>query len=403
MSQRAGVGDFVDPRSNPSPPAARRALSTTDHEEVAPLVRLCREARIYGVEAWIRDGKPLFVADVPRGQKYKSALRVAVESRQFDLALLLLANGFPPDPPGERLLQYALNERMFAFLDLLLAWGANPLAIEPVDVLDTYDTGLYDRFTTLGLDLTHDHALAWELSRRSSNRPAYGWAKRRAGDPRIARELSVALCDAVDGDHERAVALLLWAGADAHMKVPMLRYFKHGEPEDPECDMSAVEVAIRRGQGKYLRQLKPNPELDDLEALWPSVRDIETLDALVKISPPTDWSRTIVHLIHELTYGFHTPYSPRATLERMFTAYGARLTELDGDHIAGLRRAILKQESDTDLMPVLRFLARPEYCDPSIFEELMRTGAMRKRFGGGLNGVTAPTTPEPRPSRRGRR
>lgn len=391
---------FIDPRADPAPPARVSARSTPDHEEVAELVRLCRAGRIYAVEAWIRGGKPLYAtALVTRGRRPESALKIAIHTRQFDLAWLLLANGFPPDPPHERLLAYALNEKALAFVDLLLAWGADPLAVDGYDVIDTYEADLYDRFTAFGLDLTDDHALAFELARRSSNRPAYGWAKRHRSETRVARELAIALCDAVHEDKERAVALLLWAGADPHLPVPQLRWFKHGEPEDPDCDESAVAVAIRCGHGKYLAKLRPDPARDDLALLWRSVEDVETLDALMAIAPPDDWSPTIRHALHTITYGFRSTYRIREAVERMFTRYGAKLAVLDKEGIDDLRRSMLRIENDYCLLPLLRYLARPEHCDPSIFAELMRTPTMRRRFGGrGIKGV-----PAPREQRKGRR
>lgn len=383
---------FVDPRSNPAPPALHPAISCEQHADVADLVKLCRDGRIYAVESWIRDGKPLYASQiVTRGRRPESALSVAIEARQYDLAHLLLCNGFPADPPGERLLSKVLSAKALPFVELLLAWGADPLAVDAYDVLDTYESELYDRFTAFGLDLTKDHALAFELARHSSNRPAYGWAKRHASEPRIARELAAALCDAIEEDRERAVALLLWAGADPHLKAPSLRFHKHGQPDDPECDDSAIEIAIRRGRGKYLPKLKPDPAIDDLQLLWRSVDDVETLDCLVKIAPPADWSQTLVHAIHRLTWGVSSSYQVRSAIERMFTFYKAKLTTLDAQSIAGLRRAILSLKNDYELLPVLRFLAKPEHCEPAIFEELMRTPSMRARFGGrGVNGVLAP-------------
>src|SRR5688500_16877959 len=80
---------------------------------------------------------------------HEDALSVAIDTRQHDLALLLLCNRFPPD----------------------------------------------------------------ELSRHPSNRAAYGWAWRHNDDPRIAREPVIGLVEAVFEGHERAVALLVWAGA----------------------------------------------------------------------------------------------------------------------------------------------------------------------------------------------
>ena len=184
---------FVDPRSNPSPPfVGVRPQPGPDLSELQELARLCRSGRIYDVERWIQIGKPIH-ADEYRSHgkpRVRSSLEIAIETNQFDLAVLLLCNGFPPDSGDESLLGRTLTERKTGFFELLLAWGADPFRIDIDTILDTYDAELYERLWCLGIDFTRDHALARALSERSSNRPGYGWARRHKEDPRIARELS---------------------------------------------------------------------------------------------------------------------------------------------------------------------------------------------------------------------
>jgi len=76
-----------------------------------------------------------------------------------------------------------------------------------------------ERFWGLGCDLTRERSLAYYLSEKTSNKPAYGWAKRHCDDPRVAYSLALALNEAVSDNREKAVALLMWAGADSHRKV----------------------------------------------------------------------------------------------------------------------------------------------------------------------------------------
>ena len=49
--------------------------------------------------------------------------------RQYDLARLLLCNGFLPDSEPESLLNLVVRSRTKDFLELLLAWGADPKRI----------------------------------------------------------------------------------------------------------------------------------------------------------------------------------------------------------------------------------------------------------------------------------
>ena len=191
----------------------------------------------------------------------------------------------------------------------------------------------------------------------------------------------MALSDAIDEDRERAVALLLWAGADPHLRVPNLRWWREAQDDDPESDESAVAVAIRAGKGKYIARLKPDPERDDLALLWRSVHDVETLDALAKIAPPADWSHAILGALHRLSWGFRDAYQVRQCIERMFSLYKAKLTTVEGSDLANLRRSLLRVTNDSEILAVLRFLSRPDYCEPSIYAELMRTPSMQRKFG----------------------
>jgi len=78
-----------------------------------------------------------------------------------------------------------------------------------------------------GADLADRHALACLClaPRGTLEQPAPLWmdpaASRR---PHIARELNIALLQAVDNKREKAVHLFLWAAADPRAPVPMLKW-----------------------------------------------------------------------------------------------------------------------------------------------------------------------------------
>src|SRR5262245_42537061 len=68
-------------------------------EELRELHRNCREGRLYEVERWIADGKPLQLAPggIKKFSSPKSALQIALETGQHSLSLLLLRNGYRLD------------------------------------------------------------------------------------------------------------------------------------------------------------------------------------------------------------------------------------------------------------------------------------------------------------------
>jgi hypothetical protein len=51
--------DFVDPRSNPEPPARVSREPAAHGEELRELVQLCLAGRVYDVEHWIQESRPL--------------------------------------------------------------------------------------------------------------------------------------------------------------------------------------------------------------------------------------------------------------------------------------------------------------------------------------------------------
>jgi len=380
-----GWTNWVDPRSNPKPPAVGCPARVAENpDEISELLELCRKGRIYAVERWIAAGRPIQVryGDIGQWRHPKTALVVAVESGQYDLALLLLCNGYRPDLEPQSVLNLALERRAWDFLELLLAWGADPKRVDPNAVLDTYQTALMERFWDLGVDYTGDSCLASYLASSTRNRPAYGWAKRHQGDPRVAYALALALGDAVLENKEKAVSLLLWAGADPHRRVPSLRWGS-GVEDDPDDDReSAIEVAVHLGHGHLLRKLRPDPALDDFDELYPWASDPDAVDYLAIRRPPADWSRAIAHNISRMgwSWSYEGCAQGRRYLERVFDGYGGRLSSLGHRECQDLRRELLKCSSDWDLTWLLRTLAKPERCAPAIYAELTRTSAIKEKM-----------------------
>lgn len=392
---------WVDPRSDPKPGATRVAPRVAeDASTISELVRLCASGRLYAVERWIREGKPLQVTRplIRPHERFTTPLVVALQSNQYDLALLLLCNGYRMDLEPRSPLDLALRRRAWAFVDLLLAWGADPTLADPDAVLDTYQLLSMEQFWDLGLDLTRDRSLAYCLSESTRNKPAYGWAKRHHEDPRVADSLALALGEAVREDREKAVALLVWAGADPHHRVPDLRY---SWDDDPDADRSsAIELAVMFGHGRFLKYLSPDPDLDDFEELWELVRDPDTLDRLFDLRPPRDWSKAITRNISRLGWWYGDRGDSRACLERIFEHHWGRLSKLEPRECQDLRRNLLKMESGSSFDWLLQKLAKPRHCDERIFAELVRTPAIRERLNrSGLSGLLPPPTVRRTPRR----
>ena len=77
-------------------PIAHRPCA--EFSAVEPLLTLCTSGKLYEVETWIAEGRPLqFPPPEDRKlQRRSTALQIAVERGFHSLAALLLANGYDP-------------------------------------------------------------------------------------------------------------------------------------------------------------------------------------------------------------------------------------------------------------------------------------------------------------------
>jgi hypothetical protein len=147
-------GNWVDPREHPDPPLrVPFRPPAPDVTGLLDLLRLCREGHLYEVEKWIQEGKPLQALDYRHGKRshqLASPLKVAVETGQFDLAQLLLCNGFQPDLERESILEIIVRSKAKDYLDLLISWGADPKRVKPSTVIDTYEIQTMEMFWEAG-------------------------------------------------------------------------------------------------------------------------------------------------------------------------------------------------------------------------------------------------------------
>ena len=88
--------EFVDPRTNPEPPPRVSHEPAAYGDELRELLALCVAGRVYDVERWIQDGRPIQALSYKRPQKATvvSPLRAAIRKKQRDLVLLFLCNGY---------------------------------------------------------------------------------------------------------------------------------------------------------------------------------------------------------------------------------------------------------------------------------------------------------------------
>ena len=122
---------FVHPRTCAGPhKAAPKRPPATSVAEIDELRSAIREGRLYDVEDWIQQGKPIqfLLGEKPRGRPH-TPMQIAVEYGQFDIVRLLLCNGYDLSIDWISPLELAIKKRKLALANLLLDWGADPHAV----------------------------------------------------------------------------------------------------------------------------------------------------------------------------------------------------------------------------------------------------------------------------------
>lgn len=376
---------FIDPRDD-SVVTATRATSriTRDLNQLSELHALCRDGRLYDVERWIASGRPLQAAQEVVSGRATSALAIALEAGNHSLVLLLLANGYDVTLGAQCPLDHPLRSRRSDLVTLLLDWGADPHRVDLDDLFATYNSELFERFYALGVDFAANHALADVLAHHTSNKPLLGFAKRhRLTDPTFQTELDIALAHHASGGNEKGVQLCLWAGADPHTPVPILRFGLPKSPPDDDVDnddqllvSSAIYEACQAGRDDLLKRLGPDPSRDDFEELWRAAGSAAAIGILAKHQLPHDGGSVVQHHLWWAT--FSTSCQRLDNLKRLFDV-GVRWDHGTPDAIGHVRRLLLKA-SDNRFVELIKVLALADHCSPNVLRELARTPSMLARM-----------------------
>lgn len=247
-------------------PVVKLENPNPDDDELKELMRLCRAGRLYELERWILDGKPLDISGARKRGRQKSLLEIAVETG-FHSLVELIAKHETEQPPKDAALAQAISSRRLDLVELLLANGADIKSVPLVDVLLTWEPKIIRFFLDHGADAVSDRpfAEAFGAKIRTSLR-AYVEYKR--AHPELATQLQEQVDCALrhfccEGDL-KWVSLLIWAGGDPRSRGPCL-YKEY--TEDPECYTSGIEEACHSETVDVLKKLKPDPSRDNLSDL----------------------------------------------------------------------------------------------------------------------------------------
>lgn len=222
--------------------SAKRATSI---EELEPLIEHCKAGRLFAVQDWIAEGKPILLPPDPsRRSRKRSPLEWAVKLGFHSLLEVFLKAGAGGESDDDFCLMcMVLQERRLDMLELLVEHGFNAKSVSMFDVFQTWDPEIMEFFIDRGADVETDNPLAWALCHRI--RTALRILKSyRERFPSFQEQADIALRYHCRKGDLKWVSLMLWADADP---------FSPGEDEydtsycEEEGGITAVENAALWG------------------------------------------------------------------------------------------------------------------------------------------------------------
>jgi hypothetical protein len=236
-------------------------METLNVLEAEELLRLCRGGRLYDVEKWIAAGKSLVL---PPGTR-STPLGIAINNGFHSLAELLARH--ETQEQKNRALRYAVQEKRWEYVQLLMENSADLKSVPLIDALRSWDQRIIRFFLDNGADAITGSPFAAGFSERIQRalRPFLDY---KAEHPELAAQLQAQLDSALRSACAKGdlkwVSLLAWAGADPRSSGPAA---DEEDPTNPEHFTTAMREAAYSQDVKVLKRLKPDPHRDDLPSM----------------------------------------------------------------------------------------------------------------------------------------
>ena len=385
------------PRDRPKKPRVSRPKPPRD-EDAEQLLRLCREGRLFELQAWVAAGKSL---SVPAHYR-QTPMRVALNTGFHSLIEFLLQHEENQSAKDDVLSQACWSGQR-SVMQLALSHGASIGGVPFQNVIETWDRGIAQVFLEHGADPVTNAPFARAF--KSRVKAALGIfldCKRARPDLADALQLQadMALRQSCQDDDLKWVSLLMWLGANPRAKgVTTDDLDTPNALEDPEYQQSALQIACHSKEPKILKRLKPDPAIDDLRELMAAAASLittpETIAYLVSLGADVndkfDGGSTVLETclrnfgwresVWEASYPYRHSIVPAARLGKSLDALrflmekGARWTP-DDRAIGDTRRALYRVDAE-GVASVVELLRTHNACDDNTITSLIRTEKMR--------------------------
>jgi hypothetical protein len=385
-------------------PDTKDVVDCSAEIEAKQLITLCRAGRLYEVEKWINEGRPLDISAATKRGRQRSLLEIAVETGFHSMVELLAKRGSDESSQNAALAQ-AVSSHRLDLVELLVQHGADINSVSLADVLLDWEPKMIRFFLDRGADPIRGRpfAVAFGARIRTALRP---FLECKESHPQLAPQLQQQLDCALrhfcaEGDL-KWVSLLIWAGGDPRSRGPSLG---KDYTEDPECHTSGLEEACRSENAQLLKKLKVDPSHDNLPvllreaAMWGRKATLEYLLGFgaTPNDKPNGGSSALDAALWDLNFGRFNPYGRTGLKSRydvsnafeclgMLVAHGAIWNPDDTQHVSSLRRTLLECEPSVTI-ELLQLFRKHHTCPAELVHKLLGTSRMKehlKAISGGL-------------------
>jgi hypothetical protein len=348
-------------------------IRASEAEDLTPLVALCKQGKLFDVQEWVRQGRPIAPPEGLGGKGSRTIpLRIAIDCGFHSLVQVLLEGGAPVRERGYRALDHAVSLRRPDLAELLFKHGALVEDVAMRSVLETWDPEMIALFRARGASLEKNRPVAWALIAKL--RPVLGLLKREGGtNPDLLVQAAIALRYHANEGNTKWVSLLLWAGADACERGIYRLEQLEGDVDADEDAPSAIELAVMSDKIEVLKvprmlaacgsPRQPTGPLIEAAAFnaGPELLALLFQQGHRPDAIPDQGTRAITVALHSMTYEFPTFYAShdarhpvaidssrsrsRMKVVHMLLANGAKWRPQPRD-IADVRRSLLRMAPD---------------------------------------------------------
>ena len=351
-------------------------------DDIKQLMALVRAGRLFDVQRWIAEGKPT----VPPEPYWFSLLRVAIETGFHSMVEILLKAGIDQDEKNTLLNRVVWNSD-FNLIQLLVDHGADIHAVDFTSVCSTGNPEIIRFFLDRGMDAVTGNPFAHALEH--PKRPFIGiYLRYREKIPELNHQVNLALRHHAREGNLKWVSLLLWAGADPHVRLPEI----DSDP-DPDFDSTALEEAVRSGHEEVINKIGIDPQKADLGRLLVEAclnAQLGLIERLLNLGAPPNGTgdrEPMGSLLGAFAWRIHSFFGPPsgADLHAIFTAI-LSLADRGGrwnptrSSLNRFRRDLYKLDASW-MERIATEFHQHQVCSPELIAALMNTPKMKQILG----------------------